>query len=219
MVKCTYKSLLNIFASPSEKNSPHLSEPESESNIQRELAATTHLVSSDPLIAACSSQTSSLLRPKSLSVSPIPLNHVRVRPNIQQEPVAIAYPSIRIDPQFDRLLIFDQRPTLNINVQPSRDVFLANIVAAPSGIPLRLSNFSQSKVRVQIQHPTRTCHHRQRSCILDNPLHPLFYTPTPSISLYRALDSAQEPCCARRPSEPLAQAPLSDRPGNPTTLP
>lgn len=34
---------------------------------------------------------------------------------------------------------------------------------------------------VQIQHPTRTCHHRPCSCILDDVLYLLFYTPTLAI--------------------------------------
>ena len=103
------------------------------------------------------------------------------------------------------------------NSSPSHNVFLADIFAAPSEIPLCLSYFFQSKVQDRLQHPTRTCHLRPCPCILDNLLRPLFYTPTPSIFSLLHLDSTQEPCSTRWPSEVPVRVPAPDRAGNPTT--
>ena len=55
---------------------------------------------------------------------------------------------------------------------------LADIIAAPFEVPLC---FSQLQLRVRIQYPTRTFHHRLCHCILDDPPCRLFYTPTPPI--------------------------------------
>jgi hypothetical protein len=86
-------------------------------------------------------------------------------------------------------------------------------------------NFSVSPIspspKSESQHPSRTCHHRLCSCILDSLPYPLFYTPTLSISSLlhpRFHPRTILPTLAQRTSGAGSRAKSRWQPYNPTPI-